>query len=68
MILSFAETLLTCPAPGARLWAAYVLAVPGARSEPYADLPAPLVDDEGEDERYEGTVAGQARWAPDPDR
>ncbi|MFD6424651.1 HEAT repeat domain-containing protein [Streptomyces sp. NPDC060198] len=62
-LLHLAGSLLTCPDPGARLWAAYVLAALGARSEPYADLLAALVDDEGEDELLEGTVACQARWA-----
>ncbi|MCX5397647.1 hypothetical protein [Streptomyces sp. NBC_00102] len=62
-LLPLAGSLLTCPDPGARLWAGYVLAVLGARSEPYADLLAALVDDEGEDELLEGTVACQARWA-----
>ncbi|MGW1463441.1 hypothetical protein ACWCPT_03660 [Streptomyces sp. NPDC002308] len=56
-LLPLAGSLLTCPDPGARLWAAHVLAVLGARSEPYAEQLAALVDDEGEDELLEGTVA-----------
>ncbi|MEU1085243.1 hypothetical protein ACFYPN_11235 [Streptomyces sp. NPDC005576] len=62
-LLPLAGALLTHPDPGTRIWAAHLLAVLGAPAEPYADRLAALLDDHGEDELIEGTVANQARWA-----
>ncbi|MFJ7200254.1 MULTISPECIES: hypothetical protein [unclassified Streptomyces] len=62
-LLPHAGALLCDPDDGVRYRAAHLLAVLGARSAPYADELASLLDDLGEDEFFEGTVGDHPRWA-----
>ncbi|WP_143659798.1 hypothetical protein [Streptomyces pharetrae] len=62
-LLPLAGALLADADDGVRYRAAHLLAVLGARSAPYADELAALLDDAGEAGFLEGTVGDHARWA-----
>ncbi|MFF1874808.1 hypothetical protein [Kitasatospora herbaricolor] len=63
VVLPLAGALLDDPDGAVRLRAANLLAALGPVSAPYADRLAELLDDDGADEYFDGTVGEIARWA-----